>query len=69
MNKYVVLLILLTILSVSTLVQAVVSDKNTGMFIAATSISHLALFVTGYFYYKSKADRTLRDLRRDILGK
>lgn len=62
----------LLVMSVSTLVQAVVeTGESQFVYIGATTISHVALLIVGYSYNEGRKERHnkfVQQIRQDILG-
>lgn len=62
----------LLVISVGTLVQAILGDNNTLIYVISTSISHIALLAVGFWYNQGRQERHNRwrdQLREDVLGK
>lgn len=61
----------LLIISVSTLLQAVLGDTNTLFYVVSTTFSHVALLAVGFWYNQGRTERQnawREQLRKDILG-
>lgn len=66
-----ILLVALLIISVGTLVQAILGNSNTIIYVISTSISHVALLAVGFWYNQGRTEQQNKwreQLRQDILG-